>query len=108
MNGPHTTLPYLPRSDRKQHAYNKLSKDARYVRDLANLLESCSSSSLVVYLDKDMNRAELLKAAWDALSQNKSVIIKDFINTNSFEFTLNDLEEHYNISPHRPVETHGN
>lgn len=55
-----------------------------------------------------MNRAELLKAVWDALSQNKSVIIKDFINTNSFEFTLNDLEEHYNISPHRPVETHGN
>ena len=55
--------------------------------DLAKLPEAGPSSALVVQLDKNMSKIELFKAACKALSLNKIVLVKGFINVSSFDFT---------------------
>lgn len=106
-SGQQTVLPFLPKVTRKHRMKNVLSNDARYVRDLAKFPESGPHSSLVVYLDKGLNKIDLFKAAREALSHNKTVIVKDFVETHGFKFTLEDLEDNFMVSPLRPVEAHG-
>ena len=106
-SGQRTVLPFLSKDARKDVVQNILAQDARYVADMANLPEAGPSSSLVVYLDKALRKPELLKAAREALSHSKSVIVKNFVDTGSFNFTLEDLEEHFMISPRMPIEAHG-
>lgn len=106
-SGQRTVLPFLPKRARNRRLINVLAKDARYVRDLATLPEADLSSTLVTYLDKNVSKQELFKAACEALSRNKTVVAKGYVDTHSFDFNLIDLEEHLRISPHRPVEAHG-
>lgn len=74
---------------------------------MAKLPEAGLSSSLVVYLDKNKSKMELFKAAHEALSLNKTVVIQNYVDTDSFDLTVKDMEEHLGINPHRPVEAHG-
>ena len=70
-------------------------------------MDDVPSSLLVIHLDKTVRKPDLFKTAQEALSLNKSVIVKNFVDTGSFNFILEDLEEHFMISPHMPVEAHG-
>ncbi|KAG6377646.1 hypothetical protein JVT61DRAFT_14403 [Boletus reticuloceps] len=70
---------------------------------MATLPEACPSSLLVVFLDKNTSKTELFKAAREALSLSKSVLVKNFVDSSPFEFTLENLEEHLMISPWRLV-----
>lgn len=106
-SGQWTVLPFLPKVNRNGRLLNVLENDARFTQDLAKLPEAGPSSALVVQLDKNMSKIELFKAAREALSLNKAVLVKGFIDVGSFDFTLKDLEEHFMISPHRQVEVHG-
>lgn len=54
-----------------------------------------------------MKPFELYKAARDALSHNKTVVVRGYVETYGFDFTLKDLEEHFMVTPHRPVQAHG-
>ena len=102
-----TVLPFLPKVDRRRRVRNVLSKDATYVTNLAQLPESGPSSSLIVHLDKAMNRPSIFQAARGALSYGKAVVVRDYVDNHGFQFTLEGLEEEFNISPHRPVQAHG-
>lgn len=106
-SGQKTVVPFLPHVDRRRRISNLLFKDAKYVMELAQLPESGPSSPLVAHLDKDMGRTGLFQAAREALSYNKAVVVRDFVDNHGFCFTLEGLEEEFSISPHRPVQAHG-
>ena len=105
-SGQRTIVLYLPRkTPRRKQLKNALEVDAKYTRQLATLPECKPGSELVEFLDKDAR--DLVKAAREALSRNKSVVVRDYVDTHGFDFTLEDLEEELSISRHRPVEAHG-
>lgn len=106
-SGQHTVLPFLPKHNRNRHVLNLLANDARYAADLAKLPQAGASSSLVVYLDNTMPKTKLFTAAREAMSLNKTVVIPGYVDTDSFDFSLEDLQEHLSISPHQPIEAHG-
>ncbi|KAF8414349.1 hypothetical protein L210DRAFT_3514070, partial [Boletus edulis BED1] len=91
-SGQRTVLPFLPRAIKDLGVRNVLAQDA---------------SSLVVFLDKNTSKTELFKAAREALSLSKSVLVKNFVDSGSFEFTIDNLEEHLMISPRMPVKAQG-
>ena len=96
-------LPFFSKVTQNGVIQNVLAQDAWYVTDMAKLLETGLSSLLLIHLDKTVRKPDLFKAAREALSLKKSVIVKNFVNTGSFNFTLEDLEEHLMISPHMLV-----
>ena len=104
-SGQKTVVPFLPKRDKKRRLRNILENDARYVKDLAKLPAAGPSSSQVSFLDK--NTRELFKHAHEALSQDKVVVVRDYVNTHGFEFNTQDLDEHFGVAPNRPVQAHG-
>ena len=105
-SGQRTVLPYLPRkTPRRKLVKNALEIDAKYARHLAGLPECKPGSELVEFLDK--NARGLLRPALEALSRNKSVVVRGYIDTHGFNFTLEDLEDELSISPNRPIKAHG-
>lgn len=54
-----------------------------------------------------MSKLELFKLAEEVLSQDKVVVIRDYVDTHRFEFTVEDLDTHFSVTPNRPVQAHG-
>jgi hypothetical protein len=106
-SGQETILPFFPKLNRKRQPKNLLQKDSEYVSDMAKWPHCTLSSPLVVILDKNTNRSDLYKAARNALSCNKTVVVKGYVDTHGFEFTLKDLDEYFMVTPHRAVQVHG-
>lgn len=106
-SGHRTVLPFLPNIIGNAASQNILAQDARYVADMAKIPEAGPCSSLVTWLDKNMPKTDLFSAAREALSLNKSVVVKGYVDFGSFELTPTHLEEHFMISPHSPVDAHG-
>jgi hypothetical protein len=65
----------------KGHKVNMdlLKADVKYVKQLAALPEATSSSKYLVFLEKDMVYSQLLVAAHEAMSLNKSVVVWSFL-----------------------------
>ena len=61
---------------------------------------------MLFYLDKTMPKHNLFKATHDILSLNKTIIVPSYIDTESFNFSVEDLKEYFGISPHKPVQAH--
>ena len=106
-SGQRTVLPFLPKRTRNHLLCNLLENDARYTTNLAKLPEAGPSSAVVTYLDKTMPKHDLFKAARNALSLNKTIVVPGYVDTESFNFTVKGLEEYFGISPHKPVQAHG-
>ena len=106
-SGQRTVLPFLPKRTRNRRLRNLLENDARYATNLAKLPEAGPSSAVVAYLDKTTPKHDLFKAARNALSLNKTVVVPGYVDTESFDFTVEGLEEYFGISPHKPVQAHG-
>lgn len=86
---------------------NDLIDDQRYVQDLARLPESQPSSLLVVFLDRHLQKVKLIEAVRDALSKNKTMIVRGFFDVHAFEFTMEGLIEELNTLPSRLMDVHG-
>lgn len=106
-SGQRTVLPFLPKRDKRRRMRNLLNNDARYTRDLAKLPEAGPHSSQVSFLDKNLDGLELVKLAQEALSQDKVVVVRGYVDTHGFQFNVEDLNAHFSVTPHRPVQAHG-
>ncbi|KAI9452918.1 hypothetical protein HD554DRAFT_2179727 [Boletus coccyginus] len=105
-SGQRTILPYLEVKNDDGKVGNDLIDDQRYVQDLARLPESQPSSLLVVFLDRHLQKAKLIEAARDALSKNKTMIVRGFFDVDAFELTMEGLVEEFNTLPSRPMDVH--
>ena len=105
-DGPLTTLPYLGKKWGGT-VRNVLSKDASYVSDMANFPVASPQSELVVFLDRRMFRHDLVNAARDALSRNKTVVIRGYMEDETFDFTMEALSDCFMASPDKPMNVHG-
>lgn len=105
-SGQTTVLPYLE-GDGTGRSTNALQRDRDFVADLAHAPEALPSSDLVVFLPKDMAEEELLQAVREALSRNKTVVIRGYIDTKDFELTEEQLQKKYSIFVDRTVEPQG-
>ncbi|KAG6377651.1 hypothetical protein JVT61DRAFT_14411 [Boletus reticuloceps] len=105
-SGQRTVLPFLPKCAHNQCLQNILGNDANYTTELAHLPEMGPSSPVIIYLNKNTNKRKLFQATRDALSRNLTIVVRCYVDTNSFEFNLEGLQEHLSISPRMPVEAH--
>lgn len=106
-SGQLTVLPFLPIQGRKRRLRNVLKKDAHYTASMATFPEAVPSSSQVVFLDKGMDKQDLFILAREALSCDKVVVVRDYVDTHGFEFTLDGLENHFTVTPHTAIQVHG-
>jgi hypothetical protein len=105
-SGQRTVLPYLENGSRAR-TKNVLQQDRDYVADLARAPEALPFSDLVVFLSKDTEEEALLQAAREALSRNKTVVVRGYVDTKGFELTEEELWKRYSIFVDRPVEPQG-
>ena len=106
-SGQKTVLPFLEGRDKRRRKFNLLQQEARYVKDMAGLPECNESSDFVVFLDRNMPRPELLNAAREALSLNKAVVIRGFLEDTGFDLTMEGLTKEFNTLPGHPIGVHG-
>lgn len=106
-SGQKTILPYLDGRDKNHRKINLLQRDARHVQDLADIPESQPSSEYVVFLDQSMPKPELLKASREALSMNKTVVIKGHLDIAGFNLSMEGLASEFCTLPARPIGVHG-
>ncbi|KAI9452915.1 hypothetical protein HD554DRAFT_2179724 [Boletus coccyginus] len=104
-DGPLTILPYLGKK-RGGSIRNVLSKDAKYVSNMADFPAANLQSELVVFLDRRMAKCDLLSAAREALSSNKTVVIRGYMEDETFAFTMEELSDHFMSSPDKPMGVH--
>ena len=105
-SGQRTVLPYLENASGGRTS-NALQVDRDYVADLARAPEALPSSDLVVFLSRDMEEQGLLQAAQEALSRNKTVVIRGYVDTKGFQLTEEELWKRFSIFVDRPVEPQG-
>lgn len=103
-SGQVTVLPYLEDDDEVK---NILHADQAYVEQLAKLPECTPSSQLVVFLENTMAKSDLLKAAREALSNNKTVVVRRFMDVSGLEFTVESLDESFMTFPDSKLQVHG-
>ena len=106
-SGQHTVLPFLPKRDKRRRMRNVLENNACYAQDLAKLPEAGPHSSQVTFLDKNTDGSELFKLAQEALSQDKAVVVRGYVDTHGFDFNIGDLHAYFSVTPHRPIKAHG-
>lgn len=106
FSGQKTILPYAEVQG-DDGPLNELQVDKKYVEDLARCPESLPPSDLVTYLSKGENPAELVTAARRALSENKTVVVREFVDTHGFEFTESGMYNEFSCLPDRALKAHG-
>ncbi|KAG6369037.1 hypothetical protein JVT61DRAFT_15614 [Boletus reticuloceps] len=105
-SGQRTVLPYLEGRDKRRKRINLLQPEAEYVKDMTALPECRVSSDFVQFLDGNLPKSALLKAAREALSLNKAVVIRGFLDVTGFELSMDGLMDEFNTLPTRPVGIH--
>ena len=77
------------------------------MKDPATVPKAYPGSMLIEFLDRNLSCQELFKRTHEALTLNKTVVVRGYAKTYSFDSTIEDLEEYFSISPLMPVEVHG-
>lgn len=105
-SGQHTVLPYAPQEGEDQDT-NALKKDLEYVKVLAALPESTPGSDTAMFLSKHDNHTQLLSVSREALSMNKVVVIRGYVDTEGFEFSPEGLYNAFQTSDNLKLDCHG-
>ena len=77
MSGHQTVLPYLPK-ETEDGVINVLDDDQEYVIDLAQFPEATPGSNFVAFLSRHDSYLQLIEAAREVLSLNKTVVIRGY------------------------------
>ncbi|KAH0825904.1 hypothetical protein J3R83DRAFT_7657 [Lanmaoa asiatica] len=101
-SGQITVLPYVE----GEQGENALQQDQAYTEGLAKCPESLPPTDLVVFLSKDASSMDLLTAAREGLSNNKSVVIRGIVDTHGFEFTEAGMYDEFACLPDRVMKVH--
>ncbi|KAF8418644.1 hypothetical protein L210DRAFT_3655529 [Boletus edulis BED1] len=104
-SGQRTVLPYLP-EETDNGVVNTLDDDLQYVQALATLSESTPKSDAVAFLSKHDGHERLLSAAREALSMNKSIVVRGYVSTNNFDFSSEGLYDAFQTSEKMRLDCH--
>ena len=106
MGGQCIVLPWLSKGQNGQ-VKNVLFRNANYVKDPATVPKAYPETMLIKFLDRNLSCQELFKRTHEALTLNKTVVVRGYAKTYSFGSIVEDLEEYFSISPLMSVEVHG-
>ncbi|KAI9568693.1 hypothetical protein HD554DRAFT_2038690 [Boletus coccyginus] len=81
-------------------------KDVKYISDMADFPVVNLQSKLIIFPNQRMAKHDLLSTAHEALSSNKTVIIRGYMEDETFAFTIEELSGHFMSSPDKSMAVH--
>ena len=96
MGGQCTVLPWLSKGQ-NGWVENVLFRNANHVKDPATIPKAYPKSMLIEFLDRNLSCQELFKRTHEALTLNKTVVVRGYAKTYSFDSTVEDLESTFQL-----------